>query len=99
MDFEWDDRKAKENERKHGIRFQEAVTAFRDEKGIELTNDDDARSEERFILIAMSAQRLLFLVFTVRLDSIRIISARKTTSKETDLYNEANQEEVDRDGD
>ncbi|MBW2004994.1 MAG: BrnT family toxin [Deltaproteobacteria bacterium] len=85
--FEWDPQKAKSNIEKHGISFEEAITAFQDT--FSLTIDDPLHSidEERVVLIGMSNKnRLLVVVHTERGDNIRIISARKATKKERGNY-------------
>ncbi|MEX2471322.1 MAG: BrnT family toxin [Gemmatimonadota bacterium] len=85
--FEWDLAKAAANERKHGISFEEARTAFSDEQGL-LLDDPDHRLEARFILLGLgSSLRLLVVVHAVPLeDVIRIISARKATRREARIY-------------
>ena len=85
MRFEWDPRKAARNLKKHGVSFEEAATAFDDEHGAYYP---DTLHAERFILIGHSRrQRLLYVVHAeVRLDSIRIISARKATKHEKRHY-------------
>ncbi len=77
MEFEWDERKAKENIEKHdGISFSEATLAFYDKWAIE--EFDDAHSdlnEKRFVLIGLSTNRLLRVTYTIREnETIRIIS-------------------------
>jgi uncharacterized DUF497 family protein len=83
--FEWDDDKAAENLRKHGVSFPQAVFAFRDAFAIE---DLDYREygEDRFILIGISGGQLLTVAFTERVDRIRIISARRSTKNEEEDY-------------
>lgn len=49
--------------------------------------DSHAENESRWILLGMSDQaRLLLVVYTLRGDSIRLISARKPTTKEVMCY-------------
>ena len=85
MDFEWDCQKAASNLKKHGIDFADVTEVLYDELAI--TIKDMISSEERFITIGMDAlARLLVVVYTWRQDSIRIISARKATSRERHIY-------------
>jgi len=90
--FEWDEKKAKENQRKHGISFDEASTVFSDP--LSATIPDPMHSglgEERFVTMGLSARGHLLVV--VHLDSdeaIRIISARPVTGTERRLYEEGN---------
>ncbi len=87
MRFEWDEIKYQTNIAKHGIRFEEAVSAFLDPAGVEI-RDLDSIDEERFILLGQSTLRgLLVVVYCERHeDIIRIISARKATKKERGSY-------------
>jgi uncharacterized DUF497 family protein len=52
--FEWDSRKARENLRKHGVSFEEAVTAFSDDEALLLDDPDHSTDEERFVLLGLS---------------------------------------------
>ena len=86
--FEWDPRKARSNERKHGISFEEARSVFFDEQALLLEDPQPLNEEERFVLLGVSASfRLLVVVHALReRDVIRIISARKATRLETREY-------------
>jgi uncharacterized DUF497 family protein len=87
MDYQWDDHKAKANLKKHRIDFADAVTIFSDDRAI--TIEDDNPDEERLVTIGMDALgRILVVVYTWRGESIRIISARKATSRERKEYEE-----------
>ncbi|MGH7168358.1 MAG: BrnT family toxin [Nitrospiraceae bacterium] len=89
MIFEWDDRKARHNVKKHGVSLEEAATIFGDP--LSLTIDDPLHShgEERFVTIGMSTrQRLLVVVHTERGDRLRIISARLATKAERNQHEE-----------
>jgi len=89
--FEWDSGKAVENERKHGISFDEAKSIFADEFGVLIDDPDHSSAEERFLLLGGSAKlHTLVVSHCYRNDGevIRIISARKATRKERNLYNQ-----------
>ena len=89
MPLEWDQRKADLNYRKHGVSFEEAVTALQDEFSKILPDPDHSADEERFIAFAMSARgRLLVIAHTYRGETIRLISARKATPQERRIYEE-----------
>ncbi len=90
MEFEWDITKATANFRKHGVSFEEAVLAFRDENAIELIDEMNSQTEARYQVIAMSPMRLLFISFTVRKGKVRVISARKANIRQIRVYNEFN---------
>ena len=87
MRFEWDPDKARENERKHGVSFEEAATCFDDPNGCYLRNEAPSY-EDRLILIAVSSRsRLLFVVHAeVERDAIRIVSARTASPAQRVIY-------------
>ena len=87
--FSWDDRKARENLQKHGVSFEEATTAFADERARLKHDSDHSQNEDRFILLGFSAKlRMLVVVHAYRQDEteIRIISGRKATRNERKQY-------------
>jgi uncharacterized DUF497 family protein len=87
--FEWDERKAVANARKHGISFEEARSVFFDERARLIDDPDHSMDESRFILLGLSAAlRLLVVCHCYRGGdaAIRIISARKATSRESRSY-------------
>lgn len=85
--FEWDRAKAEINKTKHGIAFEEAQTVFKDEEALLIPDPDYSIDEERFILLGRSRlQNILVVVHCERGESIRIISARKATKRETSQY-------------
>jgi uncharacterized DUF497 family protein len=83
--FEWDDEKAKKNLSKHGIAFTRAAEVFKDTWVLE-EPDDRGYSEHRHIAIGVANKQTLFVVFTSRGDSIRLISARKAARHEFTRY-------------
>jgi len=90
-EFEWDDDKAAANAEKHGVTFEQARSVFRDPFAIELLDDREDYSEDRYILIGMSAASVLVVVHTQREDRSRIISARKAEPNEHRFYHDQNQ--------
>jgi uncharacterized protein len=90
VNFEWDPRKARRNVRKHGVSFHEAATIFGDPLAVTFQDPDHSIVERRFITVGMSdAQGLLIVAHADRGETIRIISARKTTRGERKYYEEA----------
>jgi uncharacterized protein len=89
MYFDWDEKKAEANEKKHGISFREAITLF-DELTTITFEDPYTRKELRFIAIGYAVTgQMLMVVFCEREgDVIRIISARKATATERKMYEE-----------
>ena len=83
MQFEWDPKKAKQNLTKHGVSFDEAVTAFYDPLSATFDDPDHSENEQRYITIGFSSQgRLLVVAHAERGGNIRIISARCATAHE-----------------
>ena len=88
--FAWDARKETQNRRKHGVSFMEAETVFSDEHALLLDDPVHSDQEDRFALLGLSARlRTLVVVHCYREPEavIRIISARKATRRERDIYN------------
>ncbi len=86
MNYEWDKIKAKENLRKHGVDFADAVISLEDENA--LTIEDKEHEEQRFKTLGMaSLLNILFVVHAEKdADTIRVISARKADRKEVKQY-------------
>ena len=83
----WNEKKAKANLRRHGVSFELATSAFRDPFAIELVDDREDYGEQRLVVIGMAdGPLLLFVAFTERDDRIRIISARRATKYEEEVY-------------
>lgn len=87
MVYQWDQGKAAANLRKHGIDFADAVAVFSDDLAI--TIPDERFDEERFVTIGLDGLgNVLVVVYTLRGEAIRIISARKATKQERRQYEE-----------
>ena len=87
MGVEFDPRKAKSNLAKHGVGFDEAATVLLDPHALAM-EDEDAKGEARWVLIGISGRgRALTVVYTLREgEMVRLISARKATSREARDY-------------
>ena len=87
MRYEWDNDKNIANKKKHdGIGFETAVRVFLDNKRIEKFDDKHSTlTEERWNVIGLVLD-VLFVVYTERKDTVRIISARKATKEEEKEY-------------
>lgn len=91
MQFEWHEKKASQNDRKHGVTFAEAITVFADPLARVFSDPDHSDTEEREILVGYSRDnRLLVVSFVEHDDTVRIISARTATRREY-LRHEENQ--------
>ena len=89
VEFEWDDDKNNKNFRKHGVWFEEAVSVFSDPNAREIPDTEHSENEERWVIIGMSSEINLLVVFYVERrngEIIRPISACKATAQETKSY-------------
>lgn len=87
--FEWNQRKSRLNQRKHGVGFEEATTVFYDEYARLIDDPEHSEDEDRFVLLGISAKLRLLVVCHCYRDAqhiIRIISARKATRREALQY-------------
>ena len=88
-EFVWDEEKHKTNKRKHKVSFKEASSVFDDEFAEYFNDVLHSQDEDRFIIIGKSKfDRLLLVCHCYRENNtvIRIISARKATESESELY-------------
>lgn len=85
MTFEWDEAKRRANVQKHGLDFAGVGEVF---GGLTATMADDrhAYGEQRFITLGLLSGRVVVVVHTEREDRVRIISVRKATRNEQQLY-------------
>ena len=74
-DFEWDDKKDKDNQLKHGVSFALAQIAFLDENRIILEDLDHSDKEARYYCLGKVAGGIMTVRFTYRNKRIRIIGA------------------------
>jgi len=89
--FVWDENKNEINKRKHNLSFEEACTVFDDDDAILFDDPDHSIDEDRFLIIGMvQTKRICIVSHCYRNNEgvIRIISARKATKKEAQLYYE-----------
>ena len=85
--FEWDDGNQDKNWRKHRVTDAECEQIFFNQPLIALEDVEYSRSEPRFYALGQTAaRRLIFVVFTVRDELFRVISARDMTRRETRRY-------------
>ena len=88
MGFEWDPNKNDENIERHRIDFEDARRIF-DGPVLEKLDDRFDYGEERWVAIGVIEGRVLFVVYTLRDENIRIISARRATRHEENAYYQA----------
>ena len=89
IEFEWDDRKNRANNAKHGVSFEEAVKVFDDPFHLSMPDDTHSDDEERWITVGrMKGGRVILVVHTDRGNAVRLISARPATRRERKEYEE-----------
>jgi hypothetical protein len=87
--FEWDPKKARTNLRKHAVSFEEAATTFNDPHLTEPVEDESSPDEQRWVVFGESVEgKLLRVVYTERGTKLRLISAKKVTPRQRQVYEE-----------
>ena len=87
LEFDWDEGNLHKSYKKHGISPNQAEQVFTDTSLIILQNVKHSQKEERFTAIGKTDdQRILFIVYTIRRNKVRIISARPAAKSERRLY-------------
>ena len=89
IDFIWDKDKNKKNIVSHDISFEEAKTVFFDPNAKVIFDMDHSENEDRFVILGLSKLLNILVVshcYRENDEIIRIISARKATSKERKQY-------------
>lgn len=85
--FDWDEGNAGKNWSKHGVADFECEEVFFNEPLIVRRDVGHSQGEDRWVALGRTARdRKLFVVFTVRQESIRVISARDMTRRERKIY-------------
>ncbi len=89
LTFEWDPEKAESNLQKHGVSFEEAMSAFADLLSFTIADPEHSHGERRYLLLELSYQeRLLVVSHTERGETIRIINAWRARRGEKRVYEE-----------
>lgn len=86
-EFEWDRGNVDKSYKKHGITPNETEEVFLDERLLVVPDIGHTQCEQRLIAIGKTfSERILFCVFTMRGQKIRVISVRRANKKERSLY-------------
>lgn len=89
LQFEWDAKKDRANQAKHGVSFDEAKTAFLDEGARVIADPEHSKDEDRFILLGLSIHLRVLVVchcYRESENAVRIISARRANRSEQREY-------------
>ena len=90
--FEWDIVKARENAKRHRVRFERATTVFLDPTALSLCDEQRREDEDRWITLGLDRTGTLLVVnHTFREETpesarVRLISARKAARTELKQY-------------
>jgi uncharacterized DUF497 family protein len=89
VEFEWDNRKAAKNLKKHGVSFQEAASVFGDPLAMTFEDPDHSIDEHRLLTFGTTRNgKMVTLSHTERDGSMRIISTRLMQKHEREIYEE-----------
>jgi uncharacterized protein len=87
VNLDWDPKKAISNLRRHRVSFEEAGTVFGDPMALTFNDPDHSTEEMRFLTFGMTrTDKLLIVSYTERQGVTRIISARKMSKQEREIY-------------
>ena len=87
MDFEWDDKKAAKNLKKHGVSFREGASVFGDPLAITFADPDHSIHEERFLTFGTARTgKMIIVSHTERENIMRIMSVRFMKKHERKIY-------------
>ena len=87
VEFEWDEGNIEKNELKHGVTKEECEDVFFNEPQIVAEDQKHSIKEMRYSLLGQTGLgRLLNVIFTIRNNKIRVISARDQNKKEREIY-------------
>ena len=84
MPFEYDPKKSRTNQEKHGINFEEAQALWNDEDRLEIPAK--TVDEPRYLLVGKISDKHWSAVITYRGENVRIISVRRSRDEEIELY-------------
>ena len=84
--FEWNEAKALGNFAKHGLAFEEAIRVFSDEGRLDQDASQAGQGEERRKTVGLVRGRLITVVYTLRGEAVRLISARRANAQEERKY-------------
>ncbi|MBI4745370.1 MAG: BrnT family toxin [Deltaproteobacteria bacterium] len=94
--FDWDSWNINKNKEKHIVTFAECEEVFFNSPIVVGEDKKHSSSEDRHYMLGKTdSGRLLFIVFTIRKNKIRVISARDMSKKERGAYHEQIEENTE----
>jgi uncharacterized DUF497 family protein len=85
--FDWDEQNTDKNRNKHGVEAMECEEVFFHQPLVVTFDTMHSQDEQRFHALGQTDKaRLLLLVYTIRSQKIRVISARDMSRKERKIY-------------
>ena len=85
--FDWDEGNRQKNWEKHQVDFRECEEVFFNQPLLIQEDTRHSSQEKRYYVLGRSdLDRSLFLVFTIRNNKIRVISARDQSRRERKIY-------------
>ena len=85
--FDWDDGNRYKNEKKHQVQSVECEEVFFNKPLLLFADEKHSQNENRYYVLGKTRKnRKLFIVFVVRNNKIRVISARDMSKKEREIY-------------
>ncbi len=88
MKFDWDPNKNDSNKDKHGIDFNKAKEVFKDPNLVKMNSKHKSSFEERLIAVGEILANLFSVIYTMRDNITRIISARRSNKQERKAYSD-----------
>lgn len=93
--FEWDEHNSEKNWHKHRVAPSECEQIFFNRPLVVMDDRKHSSKEKRFYALGQTdSERMLFMVFTIRSDMIRVISARDMNRKERTAYKSHEEENI-----
>jgi len=91
MKFEWDNKKATSNLKKHKISFEDALSVFSDPFSLNKQDNENSQNEDRWIILGKTKNNLIVVMAHTyrgfdKFEIVRIISARLATKNEKNHY-------------
>ena len=95
IEFSWDEGNKDKNLLKHGVGSQECEEAFLNHPTLTLPDEKHSTTEGRYLLLGITGlKRKVSIIFTLRRNKVRVISARDTNKKERKFYEEKTQKDT-----